>query len=511
MKGGPRLGGSLRRYGGTVAAALLLGVVLRYMILPWIHPATGPTVGIEPMTDFQRAVFYPVTAFLEGGNPYNRDWYLRSYPAPSPFLLYLPATLVLHLPFGLLPLESAALAYLLVSLLLSLGLAFASLKFSGVAPRASHVMLLTALVLLSRPGRQNLLVGQVTLQVVLASYVALAASRSAPLLSGLGLALSLLKPTYGVPLATLMLFRGDLRAVASGATIAAAINAPLLWLLVQRAGGIRSFVADLGGTLEASSTALIVANPATSVYRIDLVALLSRLAGQPIGAAAQVLVALAVLMVAGLMVRRVQAGRGAGEATLSASIICLAILVSVYHQVYDLLLLTLPFVGLAYRRLPAALLLPRFRWWALGMFGLLAANYVSGNSLLRRLQLVSDVGGGVLMPKAGGLLLGSINGVVLLLLLAHYCWAVFRAGPLPALTASYGATDPLAPAPEGREVSAGPSGGTADAVDSKSTGGNPVRVRISPRAFGFAHRRLLASASATDLLIGRRTSRSLAW
>ena len=494
-----------------MAAALLLGVVLRYMILPWILPSTGSTVGIEPMTDFQRAVFYPVTAFLEGGNPYNRDWYLRSYPAPSPFLLYLPATLVLHLPFGLLPLDSSALAYLLMSLLLSLGLAVASLKLSGVAPRPSHVMLITALVLLSRPGRQNLLVGQVTLQVVLASYVALATSRSAPLLSGLGLALSLLKPTYGVPLAVLMVFRGDLRAVASGATIAAAINAPLLWLLVQRAGGIRSFVENLGGTLEASSTSLIVANPATSVYRIDLAALLSRLAGQPIGAVAQVLVALAVLLVAGFMVRRVQAGRGAAEATLSASIICLAILVSVYHQVYDLLLLTLPFVALAYRRLPAALLVPRFRWGALGMFGLLAANYVSGNSLLRRLQLVSDAGGGVLLPKAGGLLLGSINGVVLLLLLAYYCWAVFRAGPFPDRTAFYGATDPLARAPEGREVSAGPSGGTADAVDSKSTGGNPVRVRISPRACSFAHRRLLASASATDLLIGRRTSTGLVW
>jgi hypothetical protein len=438
----------LRKYGGTLAAALFLGVVLRYMILPWLHPSTGAAVGIEPMTDFQRAVFYPVTAFLEGGNPYNRDWYLASYPAPSPFLLYLPATLVLHLPFGLLPLESSALAYVVMSLLLTLGLAVASLKLSGVTPRASHIMLITAFLLLSRPGRQNLLIGQVTLQVVLASYVALVASRSAPLVSGLGLALSMLKPTYGVPLAALMLVRGDVRAVASGATIAAAINVPLLWLLVQRAGGIGAFVEDLGGTLEASSTSLIVANPATSVYRIDLIALLSRLAGQPLSAVAQVLVTLAVLIVAGFTVRRV-AGRGSAEATLSTSIICLAVLVSVYHQVYDLLLLTLPFVALVYRRLPAALLLPRFRWQALGIFALLAANYVSGNSVLRRLQLVTEVGGGVLMPKAGGLLVGSINGLALLLLFAYYCRAGLRAGYRPA-------ADPLAP--EAREVAAGPSG-----------------------------------------------------
>jgi hypothetical protein len=496
----------LRKYLGTLAAALLLGLVLRYMILPWIHPAAGSTLGVEPMTDFQRAVFDPVTAFLQGGNPYDRNWYLGTFSAKSPFLFYLPSTLALHLPFGLLPRESAALAYLLLSLLLTGGLAVAALKLSGIEPRTSHVLLITALILLSRPGRQNLLTGQVTLQVVLASYAALAAARSAPLVSGLGLALSLFKPTYGIPLAALMLFRGDRRAVASGTAIAAAINAPLFWLLVQRAGGIGPFVQDLGGTIEASSTSLIVANPATSVYRIDLIAVLSRLAGQPLSAVAQVLLSLVVLTAAGLTLRKVRDDRGVAEATLSASIICLAVLVCVYHQVYDLLLLTLPFVGLAYRRLPAALLVPRFRGWTLGMFCVLAANYISGNSLLRRFQLVSDVGGGVLMPNSGGLLLGSINGVVLLLLFSYYCWAVLRAGPFPQPTVHSLPANPLAGAPQGREVSAGPSGGTADAVDSKSTGGNPVRVRISPRACRFALRRLPSPASATELLDSRHIS-----
>jgi len=449
------VGSSLRKHVGTLAAALFLAVVLRYMILPWIQPSTGSPIGIEPPTDFPRAVYYPVTAFLDGGNPYDQDWYLSTYRAKSPFLFYLPSTLLLHLPFGLLPPGPAALAYLIFSGVLTVGLAFASLKLSGIEPRTSHVLLLTGLICLSRPGRQNLLVGQVTLQVVLASYVALWASRRAPLIGGLGLAVSMFKPTYGAPLAVLLWLRGDRRAVVSGAALAAAFNAPLFWLLVHRAGGFRSFLADLSGTFDASSTALIVANPATSVYRTDLIAVLSRAAGEPLSAVAQVLVSLSVLVVAGLALRRVEIGRGPAEANLSASIICLAVLVSVYHQVYDLLLLTLPFVALAYRRLPAEFLVPPFRGPALGMFGLLAANYVSGNSLLRRLHLVSDVGGGVLMPKTGGLVLGSINGLALFLLAAGYCWAGFRAGGRRA-------ADPLGRVPQARELSAGsPRGGQA--------------------------------------------------
>ena len=95
---------------------------------------------------------------------------------------------------------------------------------------------LTALLLLSRPGHMNLLLGQVTAQVVIGAYVALRWARTRPLLAGMGLALATLKPTYGVPLALLMLFgRGDLGAVVVGVALSGALC--LVALVAARARG----------------------------------------------------------------------------------------------------------------------------------------------------------------------------------------------------------------------------------------------------------------------------------
>jgi hypothetical protein len=57
----------------------------------------------------------------------------------------------------------------------------------------------------SRPGQWNLLLGQPALELTLPTYAALYNARRAPGLSGLALAISMYKPTFGIPLAVLTL------------------------------------------------------------------------------------------------------------------------------------------------------------------------------------------------------------------------------------------------------------------------------------------------------------------
>lgn len=230
-----------------LVAALLFLFAVSLAILRVTTLSQDGGIGLRDwsMIDFKIAIYYPVTAFWDGANPYNQETYLALYPAPEAFAPYLPSTFLLHLPFGMLPLGALALLYFVVAIILALLLAFHSFKFNGLDVSSAGVLLVAALILLSRPGQWNLLVGNVTLQVVLASYVALHYAHRLPLVSGLGLAASMLKPSFGLPLAVLMLARGDRRAVTLGAVLTAITNLPLLTVLVQRAGGIRPFVEQI--------------------------------------------------------------------------------------------------------------------------------------------------------------------------------------------------------------------------------------------------------------------------
>src|SRR5262249_57464168 len=99
---------------------------------------------------------------------------------------------------------------------------------------------LTAVLLLSRPGQMNLLLGQVSAQVAIGAYVALRWARTRPVLASLALALSTLKPTYGVPLAALMLFgRGDVATVVGGAAASLVLCLVAVVPLAVAAGRIR--------------------------------------------------------------------------------------------------------------------------------------------------------------------------------------------------------------------------------------------------------------------------------
>jgi hypothetical protein len=369
------------------------------------------------MVDFGKTVYYPVRAFLDGANPYDRIHYIAQYPIAGQFSPYLPSTLLLHLPFGLMSQPVAAFWYLVSAVFLTVMLALLSLKFNGLKVSGAAVLLLASLIVLSRPGRQTLLLGQVTLQVVLASYVALYYARRVPRTSGLSLALTLFKPTYGLPLAAFMLIRGDKRAVGWGALFGLLLNLPVTAILARRAGGVGPFAEQLRATFGGFQT-LPWTSPVFSQYRIDATALVGRFVGHAPDAAGQLLVTLVVLGLAAAALHLGWARRvGQEDFAFSAALVCTAVLLCGFHQQYDLLFLTLPFVAAARRCLPPRLNSPRLRWSLLVPFTFLAYDYAASDRALGRLGFGVLKGGQLLLSREfGALVLASLNGLALLTL-----------------------------------------------------------------------------------------------
>ena len=422
----PRWANAMRIGTGRLAAVLAFVAVVVGSIVSSLGVSQGIRRDtITPATiDFDETVYYPALAFADGGNPYDPG-YVSRYAVDNPFPPYAPSTLLIHRPLTLVPLEVAALVYAALTVVLTVVVAYVALRYNDLAVTSTRVLLVAALILLSRPGRQNVLNGQTTLEVVLGIYVALYFAQRSALVSGLGLAVSMLKPTFGIPLAILMLARRDVRAVVAGVLITAAVNLPLVAILAERAGGLSTFLRQITTTL-AGFQLNPEYNPASSSLRVDLVASVSRFLGEPLTGTAQLALALVVLGVAAYAVSTAEGLERGRTRSLSATVICLAILLCGYHQAYDLVLLTLPLVALAARRLPAALFTPRLRWVLLLLFVGLAANYASSFGVLERLGIYEPSARTVPSARLAWLLLVSLNGAALVVLFVSYTVATFR-------------------------------------------------------------------------------------
>jgi hypothetical protein len=336
------------------------------------------------LIDFHNAVYFPARAYWEGMNPYSRS-YAEQYPVNRPYPLYSPASLLLYYPLAALPLPVANVVFYALTIGLTVVLAVSVLVVCRVPLSLVNVLGLTTLVLASRAGYANLLLGQLTLPMALAIVWALELSRRRPIVSGLALALAALKPTFGVPLAWLMFCRRDFRAVAAGVSIsmiaAIAGAAPLI-----ARDGLATFVQSVR-----ESHALHMADPVvsatTSVTRLDAVSVLGRLGGIVPSGAIQISVAAACLLAAGWAVGRLQnTERADGADCLAAMIIALATLATIYHTNYDALLLVLPWVGLTCGRLRRQV--PdwaRLVLWVL--LALPAVNYLSTYLVTKRLGI----------------------------------------------------------------------------------------------------------------------------
>ena len=311
---------------------------------------TTPPFAIESaLVDFRDAVYYPVVATLDGENPYDAARVHARYPVNGTIGLYSPLTLLLHLPWGLLPYRAAELGFVLWSLGLVLVLAAAAWRIAGRPVAVGVVATFAAVLVITRPGHWNLFLGQVALETALATLAALWWARTRPVAAGLGFAVTTFKVTYALPLLVLLAARRDWRALAVGIAAAVVLTLPALGIVVPRAGAggfVATLVAnyhDRVGTPRMSA--------AVSTFRVDVVALAGRCLGEAPSLLATLALTAGVLVVAALALRRLAARDDDEARRQSLALAALALVLCTYHQQYDLVVLA-PLLAMACPLLP---------------------------------------------------------------------------------------------------------------------------------------------------------------
>jgi hypothetical protein len=342
------------------------------------------------MQDFRDVVYFPSRAFLDGLNPYNVQVYMEHYPVWHPVALYTPLSILMSSPFALLPFSHAWQLYYVFSLLLMFVLAALSLRAVDLPATPARVTAVATLILLSRPGQMNLLLGQVALQCAIATCLAVFYDRRYPWLAAAGLAFTTGKPSYGALLGILLLCRGDFRLVLRG--ILLAIGPTLLgaWILLQRAGSLAALYATAHATYNVFGTEQFD-DPVFGPFRIDAPALIARLCGISITRPTELLIGTVVLVAGAYAVHRCARSEATSRPrALSGTLIVLTMLASTYHQTYDAVVLTLPLTALIANRWTPGAQQPLLRGVLVAAMVALALNYLASVTAIYAFKLYGN-------------------------------------------------------------------------------------------------------------------------
>jgi len=348
------------------------------------------------MNDFHNGAYFPSKAFANRINPYASDvcdHYLMSRSVPP----YSPVVFMLYHPFIWLDLPAADIAFFAFNLLLIGGLTWCTVETIGRLVKPNSRCLLNwfsdnrlaaiwafGLVMLSRPGHITMFTGYFTVQLVIGTLMSLHYSRSKPWLAGIGMLLASGKPTYIIPLAILMFFRRDFKALTIGLIMCAVVAAAGIgWLassssLTAVIDGVRQGQA----AFDADPTEL----PVFIWTRLDAMGVIAKI-NQLNPSGIQYLVAMLIMLLPiGASIWRVRDQETNQESFgLTATITCLALLVSIYHHSYDALLVLPVWLALLMGGQPLFHWLRNWERWAL--FGLLTIPVVNYAATLRFREL----------------------------------------------------------------------------------------------------------------------------
>lgn len=297
--------------------------------------------GAVATADFRDVIYWPTRAVAVGLNPYDSDTtspaadggpkYRARFPAQQMFPLYSPLLFALFFPFATPPYEVAAGLWLVFGAGLLVLYSYALWRLADRRPTVEAVCYLAAVMLVLQSGRPTFVSGQTSLFLALAVLVAIACRGA---WSGVALALTSIKPTFGLPLGLALLARGEWRTVLVGWGLGLVLGVAGLALIFSRAGDL-----DRVGEVLTSNQHELESDPdadaRTSSVRLDSVAAFERLlnAGDaPRKLLSYGLVAAPTLAAAYLLGRRRE---NAEAALLADALTFVAPVAMIYHLTYD--------------------------------------------------------------------------------------------------------------------------------------------------------------------------------
>jgi hypothetical protein len=356
----------------VIAILAFAGVAVWLTVTTW-HYLSDSRLDIGPLTDFRDAVYYPVVALRDGVNPYAVETYYRHYPVGQEFPLYTPIHLVVHAPLLVFSFPVARAVYWGWNLALVLAYAAVLIRLLGARLTVPFVFGLGTLLLLSDPGRFDLRTGQPTLMLVIALVLALraVASPTSPrhdgagpsppvafLVGVIGIVVLWSKPTFAIPFVVLLVARARTRLAIVGTAIAVGISALVLPLLVDAAGGFGHLVDSWQDSARITSRS--GQSRLGSGFRIDAANAFARITRLRPSEGIATIAGLVLLLAGAWLVYRLHRHHPTGDREeLAVALVCLLVLVSMFHVPYDYLLLAAPVAMLLRARPTTPIAWPR--------------------------------------------------------------------------------------------------------------------------------------------------------
>ena len=332
--------------------------------------------------DFHNGVYFPSRAFLDGVSPYGQS-FSELYPVTRPLPLMSPLVLLVHAPLAALPVSAAEIIYFLVNCALLGVIGWYCVHWMPASDtRTTWLFIAIVLIVASRAGHTTLFTGYLTALMVVGSLMALAHARTEPWLAAIGVMIASCKPTYAIPLFLLMIARGDRTAALRGlalSIVGASLSLGRLMLVTT--------LQQLWLDLQQGQSAHMADSyefPINTWTRIDALALVAKWMDWNPGEVVHLGVMILLLPLPALALWRLQfIKHHQNAAGLSSGLMAVSMLATLYHHVYDALLIFPAAFGLILCEPSTERGTPRLRLVIALLLLLVAWNYPSSEMFLK--------------------------------------------------------------------------------------------------------------------------------